>query len=273
MTSSSSKDVKRIKQVKVNFNNYEFNEFNKIVDATHSDRSSTLRNTFFKYEELKKYTSDLKNSISRIKGQFDEIHSRGVVDYQPAWTGFEKAIVEFSSLKDKLAIILSNYKQNESSKNINSGDNTEIYEEFSRALNTLQNAMLILNQAEEVFDKGFFLNKEALAKIIDSNNLDIDDETGEKPININNKSSKNIVILDVSGSDQKYELIDQLNSGNPIISDFKKLNSTNVEETLEFEFINGGVYALDASKQKLSDSMYLFSPKEINIENQGEDIK
>ena len=143
----------------------------------------------------------------------------------------------------------------------------------STPLNTLQNAMLTLNQAEEVFDKGFFLNKEALAKIIDSNNLDIDDETGEKPININNKSSKNIVILDVSGSDQKYELIDQLNSGNPIISDFKKLNSTNVEETLEFEFINGGVYALDASKQKLSDSMYLFSPKEINIENQGEDIK
>ena len=76
MTSPLSNDAKRVKQVKVNFNNYEFQEFNKIVDASHSDRSSTLRNTFFKYEELKNYTSDLKNSISRIKGQFDEIHSR-----------------------------------------------------------------------------------------------------------------------------------------------------------------------------------------------------
>ena len=124
-----------------------------------------------------------------------------------------------------------------------------------------------------VFDKGFFVNKEALAKIIDYNKSDIDEETGEKSINLKNKSSKNIVILDVSGSDQKYELIDQLNNGNPIISDFKKLNSNNVEDTLEFEFINGGVYALEASKEKLSDSMYIFSPKEINIENQVEEKK
>ena len=273
MTSPLSNDAKRVKQVKVNFNNYEFQEFNKIVDASHSDRSSTLRNTFFKYEELKNYTSDLKNSISRIKGQFDEIHSRAVVDYQPAYTGFEKAIMEFSVLKDKLSKILINEEQNESKKNINSNENSDIYEQFSRALNTLQKAHLSLNQAEMVFDKGFFVNKEALAKIIDYNKSDIDEETGEKSINLKNKSSKNIVILDVSGSDQKYELIDQLNNGNPIISDFKKLNSNNVEDTLEFEFINGGVYALEASKEKLSDSMYIFSPKEINIENQVEEKK
>ena len=74
------------------------------------------------------------------------------------------------------------------------------------------------------------------------------------------------MILDVSENDQKYEIINQLNNGSSIISDFKKLGEKNIEKTLEFEFISGGIYALQASKEKLSDSMYLFSPKEINID-------
>ena len=270
MTSSSSNDSKRIRQVKVNFNNYEFKEFNNIVKASHSDRSSTLRNTFFKYEELKNYTSNLQISISRIKEKFDDIHSKAIIDYQPSYTGFQQSISEFSLLKDKLKMILKNDKKNESPKNINSVDNEDIYEEFSSALNTLQSAFLFLNQAEEKFDKAFWDNKESLAKINDHNKFGFDENSAEKSTNIQNKSSKNIVILEVSSANQKYELIDKLSSGNPIISDFKKLNANNVEETLEFEFINGGVYALEASKEKLNDFMYLFSPKEINIENKGD---
>ena len=74
------------------------------------------------------------------------------------------------------------------------------------------------------------------------------------------------MILDISENQQKYEVIDQLNNGSSIITNFKKMEPNDAEITQEFEFICGGIYALQASIEKLSNSMYLFSPKEISID-------
>jgi len=273
VTISSQTESKRTKQVKVNFNKSEFNELDKVVKAAHSDKSSFLRNLFFKWGELKKYTSILEKSILNAKSSIDEIHSEAIKNEGDPYYILREEITKLRRIKDDLREVVNKSKESKL-KTLDKIDNVEnILNRLSSTYEKIEYTQLELDKAEQEFDSQLVDIKKNLVKVVSSISMKIptfdNEEIETSEVNseaITNRLNKDIVILDVSENDQKYEIINQLNNGSSIISDFKKLGEENIEKTLEFEFISGGIYALQASKEKLSDSMYLFSPKEINID-------
>ena len=129
----------------------------------------------------------------------------------------------------------------------------------------IRNSEKTLYEADEIYHSELVDYLKILDKAINNEDSRLE-SSKKKNENVSNNSNNDIVILEISESQQKYELVDQLNKGNSIISNFKNLNNEDVEKTLDFEFILGGVYALQARQEKLSNSMYLFSPKEISID-------
>jgi len=273
VTISSQTESKRTKQVKVNFNKSEFNELDKVVKTAHSDKSSFLRNLFFKWGELKKYTSILEKSILKAKSSIDEIHSEAIKNEGDPYYILREEITKLRRIKDDLREVVNKSKESKL-KTLDKIDNVEnILNRLSSTYEKIEYTQLELDKAEQEFDSQLVDIKKNLVKVVSSISMKIptfdNEEIETSEVNseaITNRLNKDIVILDVSENDQKYEIINQLNNGSSIISDFKKLGEENIEKTLEFEFISGGIYALQASKEKLSDSMYLFSPKEINID-------
>jgi len=273
VTDSTFPESKRTKQVKVNFNEFEFNEFNKIVSASHSDRSSFLRNLFFKWNDLQKYTSTLEKEIFKAKNSIDAIHSEAIKNEGDPYYILREEITKLRRIKDDFRDLVNKNKQSE----LNSLERIDQYEnildKLSSTYEKIESTQLELDKAEQQFDSQLVDIKKDLVKVVSSistkiptNEYEIIEKT-EPAIEINsNKKNKDIVILDISENEQKYEVIDQLNNGSSIITNFEKMETNDSKNSLEFEFISGGIYALQASIEKLSNSMYLFSPKEISID-------
>ena len=274
MSDSFSSESKRTKQVKVNFNEFEFNEFNKIVSASHSDRSSFLRNLFFKRNDLQKYNSILVNAILKAKRSIDKIHSEAIKNVGNPYYILREEITKLRRIKDDFRDLVNKDKQSE----LNSLERIDQYEnildKLSSTYEKIESTQLELDKAEQQFDSQLVDINKDLGKVVSSistkiptNEYEMIEKT-EPAIDTKSKNkNKDIVILDISENEQKYEVIDQLNNGSSIITNFKKMEPNDAENTQEFEFICGGIYALQASIEKLSNSMYLFSPKEISIDN------
>ena len=274
MTDSFPPESKRTKQVKVNFNEFEFNELNKIVSASHSDRSSFLRNLFFKWNDLQKYNATLEKAILNAKSSIDEIHSEAIKNEGDPYYILREEITKLRRIKDDFRDLVNKNKQSE----LNSLERIDQYEnildKLSSTYEKIESTQLELDKAEQQFDSQLVDIKKDLVKVVSSISTKIptfeneEIEKTEPAAEINsNRKTKDIVILDISENEQKYEVIDQLNNGSSIITNFKKMEPNDAENTQEFEFICGGIYALQASIEKLSNSMYLFSPKEISIDN------
>ena len=163
---------------------------------------------------------------------------------------------------------------------IRSGDEAEdgeytdvgknIIELLEEAIEDIFNAQQVLFEADEEYHSQLFDYLKILGKSINNKTPEL--KISNKNEDIFNENNKEIKILEISNAKQKYELIDQLNKGSSIISKFKNIKGEIIEKTMVFEFIMGGVYAIEARQEKLSDSMYLFSPKEINIDKLSEDL-
>jgi len=275
-------EKRRIKQVKVNLSVSELKELDKYVAENGSDRSTILRDSFEQFLKLKSTVSEVKNGIERVQSDANK-------SYTPLYKGFPRALENLNLIKNtflnlkekdnsnseiKINEVLNDVikgkirtEKNESLDNKNFQKKEEtILEILDDAISEILSSQRTLYEADEIYHSELV----DYLKILDNaiNNEKSESISSQKNNgNVSDTSSKDIVILEISDSEQKYKLVDQLNKGNSIISNFKNKSSENdIEKTLDFEFIMGGIYALQASKEKLSNSMYLFSPKEINID-------
>ncbi len=247
-------DSKRIKQVKVNFNNEEFNILDNLKKESRTDRSSLLRRSFFKWFDLKKIIYKIKiitNNISKKNLNFQNNINEELKD-------------SIDNLDEIQRDLLKNISS-EKGKNLNKAS-LKLDESITK-LNRLLSSFKELNS---FFEKNLHQINQELSSLIDEDvgtfleNKEIS-SLSKASINETNNINKDIMILKITSENQKYELIDQLIKGASIISDFSKFMGVDNESNSNFEFIMGGVYALKAGKEKLSQSMYLFTPKEINI--------
>ena len=274
-------EKRRIKQVKVNLSVSELNELDKYVAENGSDRSTILRDSFEQFLKLKSTVSEVKNGIERVQSDANK-------SYTPLYKGFPRAQEKLDLIKETLLELRDNgitssektiievlddlIKEKIQKQNNKSSENPVIEEKdktllgiLNYAIKQIRNSEKTLYEADEIYHSELVDYLKILDKAINNEDSRLE-SSKKKNENISNKSNNDIVILEISESQQKYELVDQLNKGNSIISNFKNLNNEDVEKTLDFEFILGGVYALQARQEKLSNSMYLFSPKEISID-------
>ena len=208
------------------------------------------------------------------KSSIDEIHSEAIKNEGDPYYILREEITKLRRIKDDFRDLVNKDKQSElnSLESIDQFEN--ILDKLSFTYEKIESTQLELDKAEQQFDSQLVDINKDLVKVVSSistkiptNEYEMIEKT-EPAIDTKSKNkNKDIVILDISENEQKYEVIDQLNNGSSIITNFKKMEPNDAQNTQEFEFICGGIYALQASIEKLSNSMYLFSPKEISIDN------
>ncbi len=97
------------------------------------------------------------------------------------------------------------------------------------------------------------LKKTDYDKFIENKSVRLKVADGEKSVNVRR----------VRGFEDLERLINMLKSGSGLIVDLSSAPSTLVQRLLDY--LSGAVYALDGSVEKLTRTMYILTPKGIDI--------
>jgi cell division inhibitor SepF len=85
----------------------------------------------------------------------------------------------------------------------------------------------------------------------------------EEGIEVGEESGVKVVVIEPKSFDEAQEIIDDLKSGRPVIINFEDTDRELARRIIDF--ISGGAYALDGSTEKISNYVFLFAPKGVEI--------
>lgn len=85
----------------------------------------------------------------------------------------------------------------------------------------------------------------------------------EEGIAIGEESGVKVVVIEPKSFDEAQEIIDDLRDGRPVIINFEDTDRELARRIIDF--ISGGAYALDGSTEKISNYVFLFVPKGVEI--------
>lgn len=84
-----------------------------------------------------------------------------------------------------------------------------------------------------------------------------------KVVNIHTTSQMKVVIFEPSAYDEVQNIVDNLKNRKPVIVNLETLESDVARKI--FEFLNGAIYALDGSIQKVSADIFILAPNNVEI--------
>ncbi|SFI16250.1 cell division inhibitor SepF [Tindallia magadiensis] len=84
-----------------------------------------------------------------------------------------------------------------------------------------------------------------------------------KVVNIHTTSQMKVVIFEPSAYDEVQNIVDNLKNRKPVIVNLETLESDVARKI--FEFLNGAIYALDGSIQKVSSEIFILAPNNVEI--------
>lgn len=85
----------------------------------------------------------------------------------------------------------------------------------------------------------------------------------DEGIAIGEDSGVKVVVIEPKSFDEAQEIIDDLKGGRPVIINFEDTDRELARRIIDF--ISGGAYALDGSTEKISNYVFLFVPKGVEI--------
>ena len=85
----------------------------------------------------------------------------------------------------------------------------------------------------------------------------------EEGIEVGEEGGVKVVVIEPKSFDEAQEIIDDLKSGRPVIINFEDTDRELARRIIDF--ISGGAYALDGSTEKISNYVFLFVPKGVEI--------
>ncbi|MDI6861109.1 MAG: cell division protein SepF [Caldisericia bacterium] len=85
----------------------------------------------------------------------------------------------------------------------------------------------------------------------------------EEGIVIGEDTGVKVVVIEPKSFDEAQEIIDDLKDGRPVIINFEDTDRELARRIIDF--ISGGAYALDGSTEKISNYVFLFVPKGVEI--------
>lgn len=85
----------------------------------------------------------------------------------------------------------------------------------------------------------------------------------DEGIVVGEESGVKVVVIEPKSFDEAQEIIDDLRSGRPVIINFEDTDRELARRIIDF--ISGGAYALDGSTEKISNYVFLFVPKGVEI--------
>lgn len=84
-----------------------------------------------------------------------------------------------------------------------------------------------------------------------------------KVVNIHTTSQMKVVIFEPNAYDEVQNIVDNLKNRKPVIVNLETLESDVARKI--FEFLNGAIYALDGSIQKVSSDIFILAPNNVEI--------
>lgn len=93
----------------------------------------------------------------------------------------------------------------------------------------------------------------------------------ENVVPIQRKSGMIITVQEPLGYDEAPLIIDDLRTGKAVVVNFEQLEAS-VKRQI-FDFINGGIYAIDGSIQKVTRDIFVLAPKNIAIDGLKDELK
>ena len=85
----------------------------------------------------------------------------------------------------------------------------------------------------------------------------------------NAKKEVKIVVLKLFDSNEGEKVIDYLQEGKCVICDFGQFNIDENDIPEEFNFLLGGIYGIKAKKMEIKKGVYIFTPKNISVQNRS----
>lgn len=92
-----------------------------------------------------------------------------------------------------------------------------------------------------------------------------------KVLNIHTNTNMKIVVHEPLSYDEAPGIIDDLKSRKTVIVNLEQLES-GIKKQI-FDFINGGLYALEGNSQKVTKDVFIFAPNSVEIDGLKDELK
>lgn len=191
------------------------------------------------YETLEKlakfYNSDKASTLRKLILERDK---------------FEKYVISFDEIISKIKDIYKNNSEtlsNEISKDFNSL--IKISEDLAEESDEDQKFIKRIHKEENI------LQADELSKL----RKKLREKEGSKEVKI--------VVFKLSDSNDSEKVLDYLQDGKCVICDFAEFNFCENGLPEEFNFLLGGIYSIKAKKVEIRLGLYLFTPRNVFIQN------
>lgn len=90
-------------------------------------------------------------------------------------------------------------------------------------------------------------------------------------VNIHNNSNMKIVVHEPLSYDEAPKIVDDLKQRKAVVVNFEQLDGEIKRQI--FDFINGGLYAIEGSIQKVNKDIFILAPTNIEIDGLKNELK
>lgn len=92
-----------------------------------------------------------------------------------------------------------------------------------------------------------------------------------KVVNIHTNTNMKIVVHEPLSYDEAPTIIDDLKSRKTVIVNLEQLD-TGIKRQI-FDFLNGGIYAMEGNIQKVTRDIFIFAPNNVEIDGLKDELK
>ncbi len=96
-------------------------------------------------------------------------------------------------------------------------------------------------------------------------------KVNNKVLNIHTNTNMKIVVHEPLSYDEAPGILDDLKSRKTVIVNLEQLES-NIKKQI-FDFINGGLYAIEGNIQKVTKDIFIFAPNSVEIDGLKDELK
>ncbi|MGB9749941.1 MAG: cell division protein SepF [Caldisericia bacterium] len=89
------------------------------------------------------------------------------------------------------------------------------------------------------------------------------EEGEEENLIVTDTGRVKVVVIEPKAYDEAQEIIDNLKEGRPVVINFEETDRELARRIIDF--LSGGAYALDGTTEKISNYVFLFVPKGVEI--------
>lgn len=96
-------------------------------------------------------------------------------------------------------------------------------------------------------------------------------KSNNKVLNIHTNANMKIVVHEPLSYDEAPGIIDDLKSRKTVVVNLEQLDS--IVKKQIFDFINGGLYAMEGNIQKVTKDIFVFAPSNVEIDGLKDELK